>query len=313
MGMDSGKDRTLGLGKVSQEVMDRSVFPYLPLASEPQLDAGIIASEGELVIAHSPSIGVPLEALGFFGFHYAASNVAARFAKPKHLITGLYLPLGSSERDLAIIAEGLGDEARRYDVTIAAGQTATYAGLEIPLVTATCIGDRIGEPDPPAPGDDVILVGAVGGEAAWLLEMSGGAVGDSWSAFTPLPALLRLQGVGGVKLMHDVSEGGVKKALQEVSESLGLRLEVETGGIHFAHGAKELDEDPLRVPTYGTAVVLAEPGAGDEIDNACQELNVPCSHVGSIEEGAGLFVDSVEVGQLGRVELDWLYGSFKEP
>lgn len=305
--------QTLGLGKVSREVLERSVFPHLPLADTPRLDGGVIRCQGEVVVAHSPSIGVPLESLGFFAFHYAASNVAARFARPKHLVTGLYLPVGSEERDLETIARGLGGEARRYGVTVVAGQTATYAGIEAPFVTATCLGERVGPPVAPAPGDAVHVVGEVGGEATWLKELSMGGAGDEWKGFTPLPIMLRLQGIDGVTLMHDVSEGGVKRALLEVSEALGVRLDVAVYDVRLAEGVLSLDEDPLRLPTYGAMVALARSGAGEAVEMACAELGVPCSMVGVVEAGEGLVVDGKAVGRLDRVDLDWLYGSFTDP
>ncbi|MBC8224648.1 hypothetical protein H8E65_08675 [Candidatus Bathyarchaeota archaeon] len=308
----SDKRRKLGLGKVSREVLERSVFPHLPLADTPRLDGGVVRCQGEVVVAHSPSIGVPLESLGFFAFHYAASNVAALFARPKHLVAGLYLPVGSEERDLETIAGGLGVEARRYGVTVVAGQTATYAGIETPLVTATCLGERVGTPVDPAPGDVIYVIGEVGGEAAWLKGLSMGVAGDEWKGFTPLPIMLRLQEVVGVTLMHDISEGGVKRALLEVSEALGVRLAVATYDVRLAEGVLSLDEDPLRLPTYGAMIALAGSGTREGVEEACGELGVPCSMVGVVEAGEGLVVDGEAVRRLDRVDLDWLYGSFSD-
>ena len=156
----------LGLGKVSREVFRRSVLPFIPVESEPELDGATVRLTENIVIAHSPSIGVPLEALGFFAFHYSASNVACKFGRPTHLITGIYLPLRTSEADLRTIAKSLGDEAERYGVKITAGQTATYYGIEIPLITSTCLGEAIGPPPPPEPGDRV-LIGFSGLAQAW--------------------------------------------------------------------------------------------------------------------------------------------------
>jgi hydrogenase maturation factor len=314
MRMDaSEKSRKLGLGKVSRAVMEHSVFPHLPLADTPTLDGGVVRCQGEVAIAHSPAIGVPLESLGFFAFHYAASNVAARFARPKHLVTGLYLPIGSDVRDLETIARGLGGEARRYGVTVVAGQTATYAGIEAPFVTATCLGERIGIPVDPAPGDAVYIIGEIGGEAAWLKELSVGGADHEWMDFTPLPILLRLQGLDGVTLMHDVSEGGVKRALLEVSEVLGVRLDVTAYDVRLAEGVLSLGEDPLKLPTYGAVLALTRSGAREAVEEACAELNVPCSMVGFVEAGEGLIVDGKAVGHLDRLDLDGLYGSFRDP
>jgi hydrogenase maturation factor len=305
-------DEVLGLGKVSPEILERSVFPFLPLLSAPELDGGTIHSQGPIVVAHSPSIGVPLEALGFFAFHYAASNVAARFARPKHMAVGIYLPLESREGDLRTIARGLGDEAARYDVTIVAGQTATYAGIEIPLLTATCLGDQLKQPRRPEAGDVVFVVGEVGGEAVWLRSLSEGKQSEIWRGFTPLPAILRLHGVEGVTLMHDVSEGGVKRALREVATSLGLRLDLESGSVPFTKGVDELGEDALRLPSYGCVIALADSDVGDRVCGACEELGIPCSPVGVVRDGEGLYIDDVVVEGLERIDIDKLYGSFKK-
>jgi hydrogenase maturation factor len=309
----SDERRRIGLGKVSREVLERSVFPYLPMSDIPRLDGGVIRCQGEVVIAHSPSIGVPLECLGFFAFHYAASNVAARFARPRHLVAGLYLPVGSEESDLEIIAISLGDEAKRYGVTVVAGQTAAYAGIEAPFVTATCLGERVGTRNDPAPGDVVYFIGAVGGEAVWLKDLSQGIASDKWKTFTPLPIMRRLQLIDDVTSMHDVSEGGVKRALLELSEGLGVRLNLATYDVRLAEGVLRLAEDPLRLPSYGTMVVLTRSGAAESVEEACMELDAPCSRVGVVEAGQGLIVDGEKVVHLDRVNLDRLYGSFRDP
>jgi len=301
----------LGLGKVNREVLGRSVFPFIPLEGKPALDGGAIQLRGRTIVAHSPSIGVPLDSLGFFAFHYAASNVACLFARPRHLVTGIYLPPRTREEDLRTIAKGLGDEARRYGVNVAAGQTATYRGIETPLVTATCLGEPARRPQQPREGDVVAVVGAVGGEALWLKLLSEGCDDERWRMFTPLPAALRLQKVEGVKLMHDVSEGGVKGALHELAEAMDLRMEVESGRVTYAEGVEELGQDVLRAPTYGVLIVIVDPGGLDEVSKACRAVGYPCAAVGAVLAGAGVYVDGAKVEGLKRTPLDELYGTFK--
>jgi len=57
-------------------------------------------------------------------------------------------------------------------------------------------------------GDLIALVGRVGGESLWLRAVAEGRRSEGWRKLTPLPALLGLQEVEGVRLLHDVSEGG---------------------------------------------------------------------------------------------------------
>jgi len=304
-------DQILGLGKVSPEIMKRSVFPLLPLAHASELDGGKLQPKGDLVIAHSPSIGVPLKPLGFFAFHYAAANVAAKFAVPRHLIVGIYLPLQSTERDLRTIVGALGVELHKYGATVAAGQTATYAGIEIPLLTATCMGEQIRTPRKPYEGDIVCAIGEVGGEALWLKSLSERVDGDVWRDFTPLPAILSLQEAEPVVLMHDVSEGGVKRALYEVAADLNMRLNVESDRFRLVRGVEGLGEDPLRLPTYGSLMVLVGCDGVSEVEEICDKMETPFSVVGEVSDGAGLYLDGVEVEIMERIVADDLYGSFK--
>jgi len=300
----------LGLGKVTKEVFRRSVQPYMPM-DEVELDGATIELTDHTVIAHSPSIGVPLEALGFFAFHYAASNVACRFGKPTNIVAGIYLPLRTPEEHLRVIAESLGDEARRYGVQVCAGQTATYYGLEIPLVTATCFGEALRPIGEPEPGDAVAVIGEVGGEGAWLREVSEGAESEAWRRFTPMPSILALQSCPYVKLMHDVSEGGVKGGLYEVQGVNTVKVIVDSKSLNYGKNVEKSEGDPLRAPSYGALIAVIDSVGVNEVRRICEEHGIPFAAAGRVEEGRGLFVDGVEVTEQKRVELDELYGSLK--
>lgn len=301
---------TLGLGKVTKKIFNRSVLPYLPIEKSLELDGATTKFSGNTVIAHSPSIGVPIEALGFFSFHYAASNVASRFGKPTHMISGIYLPLKTRESDLKIIAKSLGDEAKKYSVIVTAGQTATYVGLEIPLLTSTCMGAEVRPPEKPRVGDAVLLVGEVGGEAVWLDRLAKGQEYENWTRFTPLPAILFLQNVVHVKIMHDVSEGGVIGALYEIAEGHKVMIDASSDNIVYAEGVQELDGEILRAPTYGALISIVSPEGVNEAKKRCQEIGVPCVIIGSVKEGNGLTLDGKPVTEQRRIDIDEIYGIF---
>ena len=301
--------KELGLGKVSKGAFERLVAPHLPLESPPQLDGGRIWVEGETIVAHSPSIGLPLQALGFFALHYAATNVACRFGVPRWLVAGIYLPLGSREEELETIAKQLGAEAKRYGVKVVAGQTATYYGLQIPLLTATCLGPPISKPPPPTPGDQVALAGLLGGEALWLKTLAGEAQAEvDWRRLTPLPAALALNSLEEVRLLHDVSEGGLKGALLELAQGLGCGLELSTENLKYHPGAEGLGEDLLKAPTYGTLLVVAQRGALPRIEETLKPLGLPLAPLGSLVEGQGVTLDGEEISEAGRGGIDELYG-----
>ncbi len=303
----------LGLGKVTKEIFNRSVLPYLPVEKSLELDGATTELKGNTVIAHSPSIGVPNDALGFFSFHYAASNVASRFGKPTHMVSGIYLPLKTSEADLKKIAKNLGDEAKKYGVTVTAGQTATYYGLEIPLLTSTIIGEEIRAPTKPRGGDNVLIIGEVGGEAVWLNQLSEGESSEEWRKFTPLPAILAIQDIEQIRTMHDVSEGGVIGALYEVAEGHEVKLDVASKDVVYAKGAKELNGETLRAPTYGSLISIVDPSGVMEVMQKCQEIGVPCAVIGTVSTGTGLILDYEMVTEQKRIGIDEIYGAFEKP
>ncbi|TRO53046.1 hypothetical protein E2P71_06820 [Candidatus Bathyarchaeota archaeon] len=302
----------LGLGKVSREVFNRSVLPFIPVEKALELDGATTNLSGNTVIAHSPSIGVPIEALGFFSFHYSASNVASKFGKPRHLISGIYLPLKTTEEELQTIVRSLGEEARKYGVTITAGQTATYYGVDIPLLTSTCLGEAVRALGEIAVGDEVILVGDVGGEAVWLDRLSRGEETDVWKRFSPLPAILALQEVSGVKLMHDVSEGGVKGSLYEVATSNRYGLKVSSKDVVLYPGADKLQGDILRAPSYGSLIVVSRKESIETIKAICSGLNLPSAVIGEVTDERGLVFDGEHVQEQKRIDLDEIYGSFAQ-
>jgi hydrogenase maturation factor len=303
----------LGLGKVTKEIFNRSVLPYLPVEKSLELDGATTELKGNTVIAHSPSIGVPNDALGFFSFHYAASNVASRFGKPTHMVSGIYLPLKTSEADLKIIAKNLGDEAKKYGVTVTAGQTATYYGLEIPLLTSTIIGEELRAPTKPRVGDKVLIIGEVGGEAVWLNKLSKGETSEEWRKFTPLPAILGIQGIDYVRVMHDVSEGGVIGALYEVAEGYEIKLDVASKDVVYAKGTEELNGETLRAPTYGSLISIVDPAGVMEVKEKSQEIGVPCVVIGTVSTGTGLILDCERVTEQKRIGIDEIYGAFERP
>jgi hydrogenase maturation factor len=302
---------SLGLGKVSKNVFERSVFPFIPADEEPGLDGNTIRFEGRTVVAHSPSIGVPLDALGFFAFHYAATNVACRFGRPTQMVIGIYMPLRTRESDLRIIVKNLGDEARKYNVKVVAGQTATYHGLSIPLVTATCFGEENRQVTSPSEGDAILLIGEIGGEAVWLKRLSEGLQDERWRGFTPLETALRLQDCDGVKLIHDVSEGGLKGALFEIVEQYRLGIDISSSTIPLSEGASELGGDILRAPTYGAIVVVTSQDSVEDVTSLCISQRRHCAHLCNLHGDKGLFVDGTMITEQKRVEIDEIYGTFE--
>jgi hydroxymethylpyrimidine/phosphomethylpyrimidine kinase len=152
----------------------------------------------------------------------------------------------------------------------------------------------------PEEGDEVYLVGVVGAEAAWL---AGAEV--EVEELTPLPKALKLLGAERLKLLHDVSEGGLLGALLEVSAFYRRVLSVERGRVPIHPRAPKLEE-PLSLPSYGALVAVAEEGS--RLEDFCEKEAVECRLIGWVGgKGVGVEVDGVLLRAAPQSELVALY------
>ncbi len=301
--MQEGK---LGLGKLSRGDLRDLVLRHLPVAGA-GLDANLLPVGGDrLVITVNPALGVPVETLGFFAFHYAAGNVAAAMARPRFAALAILTPPGFPKRELETIAKAFGKEARDYGVTVVAGHTGAYKGLTLPVAVTTVVGERERTPRRPSVGDAVVVAGPVAAEAVWLLSLAGKAEVPAgfWRSLTPLPLALKLAKLDGVKLMHDVSEGGLLAALWDIAETYGVALSVSSADVPLAEGARELGVDPLMAPSYGALVVICSPDMAARVTKACGPSSAV---IGRVTGGYGVFVDG-KVREARRTWIDELYG-----
>jgi predicted fused transcriptional regulator/phosphomethylpyrimidine kinase/hydrogenase maturation factor len=264
---------------------------------KPELDANEVDG---LLAAVNPAVGVPDELLGFFAFHYSASNVAVAFGKPEFALLDLVLPPGYPEEKALSIVRAFASECRRYSVKLVGGHTGRYEGAEYPIASSTVLGRRAKVRRAPEEGDEVYLVGVVGAEAAWL---AGAEV--KVEELTPLPKALKLHGAERLKLLHDVSEGGLLGALLEVSAFYRRVLSVERGRVPIHPRAPKLEE-PLSLPSYGALVAVAEEGS--RLEDFCEKEAVECRLIGWVGgKGVGVEVDGVLLRAAPQSELVALY------
>lgn len=214
--------------------------------------------EKNLVVSTAPAVGLPDETLPFFALSYALGNVLASFAEPEFVTDTITVPPQSCGSAIGLYRI-LEETARRFGVEVSGGHTGCYEGVELPLITVTAYGKMVKTPIKPSDGDSVILVGEPALESGWLRWLAGLSEHKvEWNQLTPVPALRDMLKINGIKLAHDVSEGGIGGALVELQERYGLNVTLTDMELFSM----------LSEPSYGT--VLAVTNGEQEV---CQELN----------------------------------------
>ena len=104
--------------------------------------------------------------------------------------------------------------------------------------------------------------------------------------------------------MHDVTEGGLATALQELSAAGGNRLRVEVGQIPVFKEKQRicglLGIHPFGLIGSGSLLLTCSPGSSEPLLESMREAEIPAVAIGEVlEEGAG--VEAVD-GSGGLVE-----------
>jgi hydrogenase maturation factor len=305
----------LGIGKLEGARLHRYVLRHLPISEAPSLDAGCFVARGRTAVAHDLAVGLPPKALGFFGFHYAASDVAQAFALPRYVALGLYMPVGYDPRLLSAISSSFGLEARAHGVKVVAGHTGCYGGLSSPVVSTTAIGEKYGRPKVVRNEDVVMLAGHYGEEAVWLSQGCRDLSLRRLRRMTPLNLSLRLGRTKGVRLLHDLAEGGLAMALLEVARHVGRQLQAESKELEVPGRAKDIlfrgAVPDWWMPSFGAVLAIVDPHFEDEVRLACREMGVPCARLAAVgRPGRGFSIDGAKLTKVRRSGLDFLYGRF---
>jgi len=300
------------LGKVGHDVL-KNIFRKLN--NEFILDSNILKwNYGEdLIISTNPALGVPLETLGFFAFHYSVSNIVVSMGKPVYIIDSIILPPNTNEDIIEKILEGIQTECKKYDVKIIGGHTGFYYGVEIPVINVTAIGVKIREARRPKIGDCLVLMGEYGEESLWLGSLNGlvnEKYLDIWRNLTPIPKALFALSRDEVKVMHDVSEGGLARGLLDIVEKFGLGIKADIKHLR-------INKDLLRmvkinelysIPNFGLLILVVEKSSCERFIDECREKGFNCHILGTFVNDRRLIIDDVVIEKVSRTSFDYLYG-----
>ncbi|MFB6130385.1 MAG: AIR synthase family protein [Salinigranum sp.] len=310
------------LGKVDRAFFEEVIYPNLGadrgdvrLGPTHGVDFGVIDVGGRaVVIATDPLSILPqlgFERAGRLALDVVLSDVAVSGVAPTHLTVSLTLPPEMSDGELAATWRGMAGRAADLGVSVVAGHTARYAGVEYSWVggaTAFGVGDpdEIVRPDGARPGDAVVVSTGPAAEIAGLfstlfgdrLDLAAGDLESARERLEDIPSVedaLAAVAAGDVSAMHDATEGGVRGGLDEMARGAGVRIDVERSAVPVADGVEAVCEsvgvDPWSVTSSGTLLVTVAPEDADAVVSALRARGTLAAVVGTVSEGAGAYLD----------------------
>jgi hydrogenase maturation factor len=221
--------------------------------------------------------------------------------------------------------------AKQVGVAVVGGHTEVTPGLKRPIVVGYMVGvvprNRFVTSSGAQPGDQLIMTKAVGIEGTAVLAsdfahklrptISGKLFRQAKSLRSKISvvkdALIAVQ-VGGVKAMHDPTEGGLLQGVWELAEASAVGFLVHESRIAIRPETKRicsvLKVDPLRLMSSGCLLIAADKRKSRLVLRRLRAHRIPASVIGMIVQrrrGRTLILLNGKAKEIRASERDELY------
>lgn len=331
------------IGKVAESVLKRSVLKQIKLNQGMKMidgasvgaDCAIFAPFGD---QKGASTGLhmcsTMQEMAIYEpsdlwrlFHRVLNNLACVGAVSEvGVMVSLLIPEWMEEPQLQIYTKEMASVCKALKINLMGGQTNVSDHLKQLHVAVTGIAatPKTGlEPHGKVkPGQDIVITKWIALEGTSLVAKAGreklmsryplylideGEAMKQWMSVVPEAAVAITSKVSG---MHDVSEGGIFRALWEVAERSGVGLCVDLKKIPIRQETVEICEffqlNPYEMLSGGSMIMITEDG--EALAEALALADIPATVVGKITEGHDkVVINDEETRFLDRPRTDEIY------
>ena len=324
------------VGKINNLILKEKILDNISYRNpEVLVHAGVgedcaVVDFGEevLVISSDPITGA-VDKAGFLAVHINANDLAAAGASPLGMQVVLLFPNATEEFEIASLMEEIHQTAAEIGVEIIGGHTEIVDTVTRPMIVITGIGkapaDNYVTTGGARQGDDIIVTKSVGIEGTFILavdfanhlqeeDVSFDCIEEAQSFSERISVLAEglLAAEKGVNALHDITEGGLYGALEELSEAAGKGFILEVDEVPVAPETETicsaLKLDPLGLLASGSMLITAPDGR--EIVDHLHKNNIEASIIGTITASDKFIKDKKELKRFewaGKDELwAWL-------
>lgn len=286
------------IGKVSENIINRSVLKTIKYKNSEYIMSGAlpggnasISIDGTVIASATAGLMFGEEMLFFDikrALANAVNNVAVAGGRPKAVNINLVLPKKTQEQDIKTYMRYISGLCKEMNIEIAGGDTEVTYNVNTPIIVFNAYGDYIYDKyekstDIAKPGMDILMVGdiAVSGTSAIVHLKYEELLKRFQTSYINL-ALKNEEAMDiskeavaiaekfGIKIMHDLSRGGIYSAIWQLSEKTGTGVEIYMDKIPVRQETIEVCElfniNPYKLISNGAFFMVSENGeklAGD--------------------------------------------------
>ena len=318
--MSRDDSRPLPAGKLPNELLDRFLGaldcrdPSVLVGPRVGEDVAAVSLAGEdTLVLKSDPITFATDAVGYYAMVVNANDLVTCGARPRWMLATLLFPPGTSPGRVRQVMVELQQAASRFGVSLCGGHTEITDAVTRPVVVGQLAGtvsrSRFIDKRKMRAGDQILFTKGVAVEgtaliarefAPRLLELGlGREEVEQCRRFLTEPGISILPeaeiaaGCKEVRALHDVTEGGVATALEELAAAGGHRIRVYPDRIPVFGSTtricKLLDLNPLGLIGSGSLLIACGPEACRSLSDSLDEAGIPVACIGQVlEEGSGV-------------------------
>jgi hydrogenase expression/formation protein HypE len=300
-----------------REFLNQFVFDDSSIIINPGVGEDIAAVDvapEEVLVLKSDPITFATDSIGQYAVLINANDIATSGAKPRWLLTTLLFPCGITPWEIRKVIDELKVFCRRWDITLCGGHTEITDAVSRPVVTGMMAGTvarrNLIDKRNMAPGDRVLLTKAVAVEGTAIiarefgdrlkrLGMSDSEIDGCRQFLTNISIITEAGIAAGSKAtsgMHDVTEGGLATALEELGIAGGYQIKVDLDRIPVFPQTRKicslLGINPLGLIGSGSLLICCRESVCESLMAAIRMEGIDVTCIGEVaEEGRGIIAE----------------------
>jgi len=318
------------VGKLPPDLLEKYVFRRIGKVDNAVIvgpsfgeDSAVIdLGDGKVLVAHVDPITGAVEFLGWLAVHIACNDVVVTGAKPRWLLSVLYLPEDSDESLIDEISSQIDSAAKEVGAMVVGGHSESTPGLNRPLISMTALGitskDKFVRTGGAKAGDVVLMTKTIAIEGTAIISSDFGDVllkkgvsrdvierGKEFiKSISVAKEALALADAGLVTSMHDPTEGGLIGGLTEIAYASRKTIEIWEERVPVAPETKVMCEalnvDTLKLISSGVLVATVPKEKVSEAVRLLKSIGIQATIIGKVLDFNG---DLVTIHRKdGRVE-----------
>ena len=333
----------LPLGKLSPQFLGEMIERYTTgddsviIGPKVGVDAAVIDFGDRYLIAKTDPITFVTDNIGYYAININANDIACMGGVPRWFLGTLLLPEAkTTEGIVESIFFQVNQACCELNISFCGGHTEITYGINRPILIGQMLGEvekqLLVKNENAQPGDDILLTKGIAIEATSIIAREKGErlkeiysreLVEKCKNFIYKPGISILKDAqlavqtGGVKAMHDPTEGGLAMGLHELAIAAGCGLKIFKKEIPVLPEAKLLCDqynlDILGVIASGALLIVTTRKMSTKVIDNLREANILVKKIGKIMEPEyGVKLDSgeneIDLPEFYQDEITKLFG-----